>query len=77
MHLSFSCADSVYCDFLRQTDPCVPYTMDKKETRPFVGVVFEINGINYYAPLSSPKHKHLKMKNQLNWCINYLPEGLR
>ncbi|MDR2712035.1 MAG: type III toxin-antitoxin system ToxN/AbiQ family toxin [Clostridiales bacterium] len=67
MRLSFSCADFAYCDYLRQTDPCVPYTMDKKETRPFIGVVFEINGINYYAPLSSPKPKHLKMKNQMDF----------
>ena len=67
MHLSFSRADSAYCDFLRQTDPCVPSTVDKKNTRPFVGVIFKVNGIQYYAPLSSPKPKHQNMKNQIDF----------
>ena len=48
------------------------YTIDKRvclehkdgHTRKFVGVVLNINNINYYAPLSSPKPKHLKMSNK-------------
>jgi len=67
MRLSFSRADSAYCDFLRQTDPNVPYTMDKKNTRPFIGVILKLNGMSYYAPLSSPKLKHLNMKNQIDF----------
>ena len=56
-----------YCDFLRQFDKCVPYNFDKKDTRPFVGVLIKINDSLYYAPLTSPKPKHLKMKNQLDF----------
>ena len=41
--------------------------MDKKANRPFVGILLEVNGINYYAPLSSPKPKHLTMKNQIDF----------
>ena len=41
--------------------------MDEKQKRPFVGIVFSVNGYNYYAPLSSPKPKHLNMKNQLDF----------
>ena len=67
MKFSFYRADASYCDFLREKDPCVPYTMDKKTNRPFIGVVFHINGYNYYAPLTSPKPKHLKMKNQIDF----------
>jgi protein AbiQ len=67
MNLSFFRADASYCDFLRRKDPLVPYTRDEKRSRPFVGIVFEINGICYYAPLTSPKPKHLKMKNQLDF----------
>lgn len=55
MNFSFYMVDSEYCDYLR------------KSTRPFIGIVFEINGFNYYAPLSSPKPKHLHMKNQIDF----------
>ncbi len=48
-----------YIDYLRKFDSKVPY--NKKETRPYVGVVLCYNNINYFAPLSSPKPKHLKM----------------
>lgn len=41
--------------------------MDKKARRPFVGILIEVNGVNYYAPLSSPKPKHLSMKNQVDF----------
>lgn len=37
--------------------------MNKHESRPYVGVVVEIEDIKYYAPFTSPKPKHLKMKN--------------
>ncbi len=64
MHFSFYLIDADYCNYLRETDPCVPYNMDHKATRPFIGIVFTVNGFHYYAPLSSPKKKHLHMKNQ-------------
>ena len=35
---------------------------NKHEARPYVGVVLEINSIHYYAPFTSPKPKHQKMK---------------
>ena len=66
MRLSFVLVDSAYCDFLRKTDPCVPYTMDKKSNRPFVGILLQVGAMSYYAPLSSPKPKHLAMKNQID-----------
>ncbi len=31
--------DSNYCDYLRQFDKKVPYNYDRKELRPFIGVV--------------------------------------
>ena len=67
MKLSFYTVENEYCNWLRQSDPCVAYNMDEKQKRPFVGIVFSINGYNYYAPLSSPKPKHLNMKNQLDF----------
>lgn len=59
--------DSNYCDYLRQFDSKVPYNFDKKNNRPFVGVLFEINSCRYFAPLSSPKLKHLKLKNKIDF----------
>ncbi len=67
MIFSFYTVDAAYCDFLRKTDPRVPYTMDKKSVRPFVGIVFSVNNFHYYAPLTSPKPKHLHMKNQIDF----------
>ena len=54
-----------YIDFLRQYDSRVLY--NKNEARPYIGIVFEINGIKYYAPLASPKAKHMYMKNGLDF----------
>ena len=45
----------------------MPYTMEHKATRPFVGIVLFVNNVQYYAPLTSPKPKHLHMKNQIDF----------
>ena len=50
-----------YVDYLKNFDTKVPENKDSK--RPFVGVIFTIDGNNFFAPLSSPKSKHLNMKN--------------
>lgn len=59
--------DSKYCDYLRQFDSKVAYNKNEKDLRPFVGVLFEIDKYEYFAPLTSPKPKHLKMKNTLDF----------
>lgn len=56
-----------YCDYLRNFDSRVMYNMKEKELRPFVGVLFEIDGFEYFAPLSSPKPKHKNMKNTIDF----------
>ena len=55
--------NSEYCDYLRRFDKRVPYNFDKKINRPFVGILFKVGNCKYFALLSSPKEKHLKMKN--------------
>lgn len=50
-----------YIQFLRTYDSKV--AENKHESRPYVGVVLLIDDIKYYAPFTSPKSKHLKMKN--------------
>ena len=59
--------DTDYCNYLRQFDKKVPYNYGKKELRPFVGVLFKIDKYMYFAPLSSPKPKHLKIKSKIDF----------
>lgn len=56
-----------YCDYLITFDERVPYNFNNKEIRPLVGVLFTVNNCKYFAPLSSPKPKHLKIKNKLDF----------
>ena len=52
-------------------------SFDIKNRRPFVGIILKINGINYFAPLSSPKEKHLNMKNNIDFIkINKGRDGV-
>ena len=50
-----------YISFLRAYDSKVPE--NKQESRPYLGIVFQLGSIKYYAPFSSPKPKHKKMRN--------------
>lgn len=59
--------DVDYCNYLRKFDSRVPYNYGKKESRPFIGVLFKVNKCMYFAPLSSPKPKHLYMKNAIDF----------
>ena len=59
--------NSDYSDYLRKFDNRVSYNKDKKELRPFVGVLFRIEEIEYFAPLTSPKPKHLSMRNTIDF----------
>lgn len=59
--------NSNYCDYLREFDNRVSYNKNEKELRPFIGVLFVIDNCEYFAPLSSPKAKHIKMKNTVDF----------
>jgi protein AbiQ len=67
MNLRFYRVESEFCTFLRQADPRIPYVQDGKNTRPFVGILISVNGLDYFAPLTSPKQKHKTMKNQVDF----------
>ena len=56
-----------YCDYLRKFDNKVSYNKNEKELRPFIGILFRIENLEYFAPLSSPKPKHKKMKNTMDF----------
>ena len=54
--------DEDYINFLRQFYSKV--FCNKNQTRPYVGVVYTFDNLNYFALLSLPKPKHLKMSNK-------------
>ena len=56
-----------YCNYLRMFDNKVPYNEGIKELRPFIGVLIKTKSSEYFAPLSSPKTKHLNMKNNIDF----------
>ncbi len=58
--------DYKYCDYLRQFDKRVSYNAGTKELRPFIGILFVVEGCEYFAPLSSPKVKHLTLKSNID-----------
>lgn len=53
--------DTNYINYLRKYDKRVAY--NKVPSRPYVGVVYMYNNFNYFAPLSSPKPKHIQLKD--------------
>ena len=59
--MDFYYVSDEYINYLKQIDSKVPNNY--QGTRPYVGVVVDISGTKYYAPLTSPKPKHQKMKN--------------
>ena len=67
LNLEIVRVDSNYCDYLRKFDNKVAYNKYEKELRPFIGILFEIDTCKYFAPLSSPKPKHKKMKNMIDF----------
>ena len=54
--------DEGYINYLRKFDTKVAYNKDT--TRPYIGIVYTFDGLNYFAPLSSPKKKHQLMSNK-------------
>ncbi len=61
MRLKLYTVNKEYCEFLRKYDTKVPNVNGEKEGRPFIGILICVNNKNYFAPLTSPKKKHLLM----------------
>lgn len=55
--------DENYCDYLREYDSRVMFNSEDKRLRPFVGVMLSVNGLDYYAPMTSPKPDFEYRKN--------------
>ena len=61
--------DMKYIRNISNKDSNVPSVSPQisKESRPLVGILIMMNGRQYCAPLSSPKSKHEKMKNGIDF----------
>ena len=53
-----------YIKYLNQYQPHLFYD---EGTRKYIGILLEIKGFNYFAPLSSYKQKHKKMKESVDF----------
>ena len=51
-----------YINYLRKFDKNVAY--NKNTTRPYIGIVYTYNNYNYFAPLASPKPKHVNIDSK-------------
>lgn len=61
MDLKFFTVDEGYIQYLKGFDTNVPDNYSS--TKPFIGILFNINELDYIAPLTSAKPKHAKIKN--------------
>nr|EKW0785504.1 type III toxin-antitoxin system ToxN/AbiQ family toxin [Klebsiella michiganensis] len=47
--------------YIKHLKSCDEKVRENKGTRPYIGVVFEVNGVEFLAPLTSYKEKHDKI----------------
>lgn len=59
--------DENYGRYMRFFDEKAPNINGDKNKRPFVGIVISVGNCSYYAPLSSPKPKHLHMHDAIDF----------
>ena len=58
---------SEYIQYLSNNQKHIFAQADVKNMRKYIGVVFEIKSIEYFAPLSSFKAKHKKMSETVDF----------
>lgn len=58
---------SEYIQYLSNYQKHLFLHTNEKGKRKYIGIVFQINGINFFAPLSSYKTKHIKMKESVDF----------
>ena len=66
--------DTRYTTYLGGFDPLVSREHIGANPRKFLGIIMDLNGIQYYAPMSSPKSKHTSL-NPKTLDIYKIDEG--
>ena len=59
--------DTDYIEFLAKYQEHIWNNEENQRLRPYVGIVLDIGNFKYYSPLSSPKPKHLHMRDRLDF----------
>jgi len=59
--------DKDYCNYLYGIDKKVGFVDYGDRLKLHIGIVLEVNGYQYYIPISSPKAKHYKMSNSIDF----------
>ncbi|MBQ2368927.1 MAG: type III toxin-antitoxin system ToxN/AbiQ family toxin [Peptococcaceae bacterium] len=57
--------DEAYIEYLWKFEHKVMF--NKNQKRPYVGVVYTVNDLNYFVPLTSPKQKHETMDKDIDF----------
>ena len=67
MGLDWYVADKKYVNYLKNIDNRVGNIDYGDNLKLHIGILITINKCNFYVPVSSPKEKHLKMNNTLDF----------
>lgn len=63
--LNFYTISDKYIEYISRFDSHIAY--NKVTKMPYIGIVLNINGALYFAPMFSPKKQHLKYKENLSF----------
>lgn len=68
-NISFYEISRAYVEYLSSAEPRLFHNSQQGQTneRKYIGIVFQVGGKDYFAPLSSFKPKHKSMKNRLDF----------
>ena len=68
-HIKLFHVSSAYVDYLIPYAPHLFHNRQKgqKNERKYIGILLHIHGMDYFAPLSSFKEKHIHMKESLDF----------
>ena len=59
--------DKKYVSYLQKFDKRVGYVEYGEKLKLHIGIIIGVDGFKYYIPVSSPKSKHAKMKNSVDF----------
>lgn len=65
--LKWYVADKDYINYLKKYDDKVENIDYCKKLKPYIGILININGFNYYVPISSAKEKHYNIKEDIDF----------
>jgi len=64
--LQFYHVDTAYIEYLDKFQKHIWENEEKGRVRPYVGLIMEIDGFKYFAPMTSPKPKHASIDEDID-----------